>query len=242
MSLIAALLAATVRHRRPALVASVLLAIGHAAASWRWPWVSDRLFPVSVAVVLMLAALTAVSRFARRPGTLAVRPERHVFEAPAGPAPVYAALCCLALAAGLLSRVLCDARTDGLRPFELVWAVFWLIVAVRLIDLAWRGSGAQFRPDGIRNRDVFGSVTVPWAALDPDLPPLPSRQSTVLLTYARPGLVHRRGVVLNRRLLRADTVDARFLARVVQHYLRHPEDRPTIGTPTEYARLLRRLA
>lgn len=242
MPLIAGLLAATVRHRRPALVAGLVLATGHVTALWWWPRLAGRLFTGSVALVAVLVILMIIGWSQAKPSTLTVRPERHAFEAPAGPAPVYAALCCLAVAAGQLASTLRDLRADRLAPFNLVWTALWLLVAARWVFLAWSGLGARLTPAGVRNRDVFGSVAAPWAAFDSYLSAVAApRQPNVLVTYARPELVRLRGVVLSRRLLRADTVDALFLAGVLQHYVHHPEHRQAIGAHAEYARLLRAL-
>jgi hypothetical protein len=225
------LFAATVRHRRPILLAALVPAAAHAAALRWWPW----FFALSVVLVVVLVVLMVAGWSQPKPRTLTVRPERHVFEAPAGAAPVYAALCTLTVATGQLGSILRDPP----HSFDLVWTAVWLLVAARWMVLAWDGLGVRLSPDGIRNRDVFGTVTAPWLALDRDVPPVAAPgQPNVLLTFARPDLVRLRGVVLSRRLLRADTVDAPFLAEVLRHYLTHPDARRSIGTPAELSRLL----
>ena len=231
MRVIPDLFAATVRHRRPILSAALAPAAAHAATLRSWPW----LYALSVVLVVVLVVLMVAGWSQPKVRTLTVRSERQVFEAPAGPAPVYVALCCLTVATGQLGSVLRDRP----RLFDVVWTVLWLLVAARWIMLAWDGLGVRLSPDGVRNRDVFGTVMTPWLALDRDVPPVAAPgQPNVLLTVARPDLVRLRGVVLSRRLLRADTVDAPFLAEVLRHYLAHPDARRSIGTTAELSRLL----
>jgi hypothetical protein len=236
---ITALFAATARHRHPVVAIALVLAVGHAAARWWWPWT----FAMSVALVVVLAVLMIVGWSQPAVRTLTARPERQAFEAPAAAAPVYAALCFLTVATGQLGSLLRDVRSDRLPAFDVMWTLLWLLVAARWLVLAWAGSGVRPTPDGIRSRDVFGTLRVPWVALDRGVPPVADRgRRSVVLTYARPELVRRSGPVLSRRVLRADPVDASVLAEVLRHYLAHPEARPAIGTLAELSRLLRSLS
>jgi hypothetical protein len=51
-----------------------------------------------------------------------------------------------------------------------------------------------------------------------------------------PVLVRREGLFANRRRMRTDTVDPRFLCAAIRHYAVHPEHRSAIGTRAEYER------
>jgi hypothetical protein len=59
------------------------------------------------------------------------------------------------------------------------------------------------------------------------------------LPYARPDLVRRRGIALSHHSIRADNIDATFLAFAINRYLVDPSRRAAIGTHLEYADLLR---
>lgn len=117
---------------------------------------------------------------------------------------------------------------------------FLLLVGVGLhIAAGWRGLSVQLRPEGVYQRDFAGSLTVPWEALAPGRPSRPGvRASTLALTYARPELVRRRGIlVLGGRRLRIDNVHPWFIADAIRQYVDHPQHRAAIGEPAEYQRL-----
>ncbi|TDC84455.1 hypothetical protein E1193_05830 [Micromonospora sp. KC606] len=61
------------------------------------------------------------------------------------------------------------------------------------------------------------------------------------MAFAKPQLVRRRGISWSRKVLRADNVDAGFLAAEIRHYVCHPEYRAAIGSQAEYQRLLAEL-
>ncbi|MFG2106163.1 hypothetical protein [Micromonospora chersina] len=65
-----------------------------------------------------------------------------------------------------------------------------------------------------------------------------ARTKILALTYARPELVRRRGLVLGHQLLSIDNVAGWFIADAIRHYVTHPERRAAIGTEAEYGRLL----
>jgi hypothetical protein len=119
-----------------------------------------------------------------------------------------------------------------------ILAVLLAVLSVVSITAAWRGIGVQLRPDGLQDRSMLGTLTVPWDALTTaSLPPTTPSALLLRLAYARPELVRATGLPLTRRI-RADTVNALFLAHTLHHYLIHPERRQRIGTAAGYTELL----
>ena len=120
-----------------------------------------------------------------------------------------------------------------------VLAVLLVVLTVLQIAGVWRGMGVRLGPDGLKDRSVLGTLTVPWDALTTSsLPPTTPTALVLRLTYARPELVRAAGLPLTRRRIRTDTVNALFLAHAVHHYLVHPERRRGIGTAAGYTELI----
>ncbi|MFF5225383.1 hypothetical protein [Dactylosporangium sp. NPDC000521] len=120
-----------------------------------------------------------------------------------------------------------------------VLAVMLVVLTALQIAGVWRGIGVQLGPDGLKDRSLLGTLTVPWDALTTaSLPPTTPTALVLRLTYARPELVRVAGLPLTRRQIRTDTVNALFLAHAVHHYLVHPERRQGIGTAAGYTELI----
>jgi hypothetical protein len=238
-SMIHAVLAATVRHRHAILVIGALVALGNAAAVGLAPHLGQLLFFPLLAVVLTIMALAIPSWQQTRPAILIVQPQTPAFGTPAPVWPVYVTLCCLAPFSAQVGALIRSSRHGDLGILDTVLDVPWLLLVTLLLAQAWRGHGAQLRPDGIHQSYVLGSLTVPWEALPIGTPDPPTgRPSTLRLAYAEPHLVRRRGMPLSRHALRTDNVDAGFLAATIHYYVCHPEHRAAIGTQQEYRRLL----
>ncbi|MEU2611921.1 hypothetical protein ABZ570_10105 [Micromonospora sp. NPDC007271] len=233
--MIATILRATARHRRTILAAGVVVAVVDAAAAALVPYGGQRLIPV-LAVVGVLLSLGLASWLQRRPAMFVAQPDVPAFDGPVRAGPVYLALCVLLLAAEAVGKLLrsvgTSAALDSLLP-----AISMLFFAALFVVATWRGLGVQLRPEGVRVREVWGTLTVPWEALPVGQTHRPADQPTRLrLVCARPELVRRRGRVA-KETLPTDNIDAQFLADVIRYYVLHPERRGAIGTEVEHRRL-----
>ncbi len=203
---------------------------------------------LSVGVLAMGAAglvLLAVTR--RPPAALVPDPGTPAFRTVPQAWPVHFAIMMaflsteeILLALGNADRVRSgDRALQGLAVMQWSAAGALLAVAALWVATAWRGIGVQLRPSGLVDRQALGTLIVPWEALAPAYP-IPGRPQarSLVLTYARPELIQRRGIVFGRCRLATQGVDAVFLGRVIGHYLAHPEHRSAIGTETEYGRVL----
>jgi hypothetical protein len=209
------------RFRRQILVAEVILAVAHC-----------------VALISIVLAVLAAGRY--RPATLDADPEQRIFDTPASPIPVFVFTTFLAFEA----RSLADSwqilqADDGSELMDVILAVLIPVLLALLFVMAWRSRGVRLRPDGLLDRQPFGSLFVPWEAFDIEHPVGPgARNSEIALSYQRPDLVRRRGVlVFSRRAVRIRNVDWTFFAWVIRHYVSYPGHRPAIGSEAELRRL-----
>ncbi|MGN9764753.1 hypothetical protein ACTMS2_06250 [Micromonospora sp. SD12] len=120
-------------------------------------------------------------------------------------------------------------------------------LAVLLAVLLWRRvPSVALTPAGIEASHPLQQVRVPWEALDPAVPSLSYRRSTVLRLPVRSrDQVRLRGIGSRRHtVVETGELDVApdVLASAIQHYAAHPEHRAAIGTPQEYARLRSALA
>ncbi|MFG2053417.1 hypothetical protein ACGFI9_05220 [Micromonospora sp. NPDC048930] len=226
--------AVTVRRRRLiltiALVLAVVLAVGRRPSSRL-----DLILLNATFLACVLAMLLAVLASRRpRPAALLVKPEVRAFATEPSAFQI-----CMAVGLTFFSSLFLG--TGHLAGMGLINVLpFLLLVAVGLhLAGGWRGVAVELRPDGVCQRDFAGSLTVPWEALAPGRPARPAVNASALaLTYARPDLVRRRGIlVLGRRQLRIDNVHPWFIADTIRHYVDHRQHRAAIGEPAEYQRL-----
>ncbi|MEV0001084.1 hypothetical protein AB0H28_02205 [Micromonospora sp. NPDC050980] len=235
--MIDAISAAVVRHRRPVLVAGVLVAAGNAAAMGYAPDVARALFlPL---LLLTLAALTlAIISLGSRPAALVVLPQHPAF---APPVPARLPLLTLGLlgsASATVGAYLRSTEAGIGTTFDAVVGALWLGVIALLVAAAWRGHDLLLSPTGVRTIGLLGSRRVPWeAGPGVAVPSDVERAPRLRLTIATPALARRRGLV-GRATVPVNSVDPRFLAAVVSHYVTHPQHRAAIGTADEYRRLL----
>ncbi|MFU8855177.1 hypothetical protein ACNAW0_30085 [Micromonospora sp. SL1-18] len=229
--MLAALFAVTVRYRRLILTLSPVLAVGLA-------WgrrLSDWLGLILIIAALLVGVLGVLALGRSRPAALLVKPEVRAFATEPGASQILIAVMLTFSASQLL----------GLPLGEVVGGLFMvlpflLLVAIGMqVAAGWRGVSLELRPDGVCQRDVTGSLMVPWEALAPGSPSRPAvGASTLALTYTQPDLVRRCGILpLGRRRLRIDNIHPWFLADTIRHYVDHPQHRPAIGEPAEYQRL-----
>ncbi|MFI2652801.1 hypothetical protein [Micromonospora fulviviridis] len=235
--MLAKVFAVTVRYRRPilaiALVLAVVLAVGRRLSDWL-----DLILLNATFLAGVLAFSLAVLAYRRlRPAALLVKPEVRAFATEPSASQIHLAVGFTFLA----SQFLGTGHLDGVGLFNV--APFLLLVVAGLHGAGgWRGVSVELRPDGVCQRDVTGSLMVPWEALAPGRPSRPAvNAATLALTYARPDLVRRRGILPLGRRLRVDNVHPWFIADTIRHYVDHPQHRATIGEPAEYQRLLHAL-
>jgi hypothetical protein len=97
-----------------------------------------------------------------------------------------------------------------------------------LLPLQWRSVlgpfGMFLRPDGVLDRQLFGSVFVPWEAA----PTATTTRSGIKLQIAHPDLVVRRGLRPGTTIRTG--ADRGFTAWAINLYAARPDYRPAIGT------------
>ncbi|OKI84558.1 hypothetical protein [Micromonospora sp. CB01531] len=230
--MLAALFAVTVRHRRLILSLSLVLAVGLA-------WgrrLSDWLDLILLIATILTAVLGALALRRSRPAALLVKPEVRAFATAPSASQILIAVTLTFLTSHLLGTRYLGEVFGGL----FMVLPFLLLVAVGVqVASGWRGISIELRPEGVCQRDVTGSLMVPWEALAPGRPFQPAvGAATLALTYAQPDLVRRRGILpLGRRRLRIDNVHPWFIADAIRYYVDHPQHRAAIGEPSEYQRL-----
>ncbi|WP_146605618.1 hypothetical protein [Micromonospora craterilacus] len=102
----------------------------------------------------------------------------------------------------------------------------------------WRGVGVILTPDGIRSDRYLGTLTIPWDALADVQPVQPAdARGEVRLTYTRPELLRRTGLLPHRDRIYFEGTDRDLIADAVAHYAAHPAARSTIGSHTGYENL-----
>jgi hypothetical protein len=234
---------AMTRHRRVVLAVALAAAAGYPVRRWFAPpgdrALDDLLFVGLLAALVISLVLLIVTSLAERPAVFIVQPEEPSFNTPPSFPEVATALLLTLAASRQVGSLVVSIKSHDPLLDNAVLAVIWIAGSFLLVVGAWRGMGVHLRPEGLRWRQPTGSISVPWEALAPGYPLRPAiRAGTLALTYARPELVRRRGLVLSQRLLRIDTVHAWFIADAIRHYVTHPECRAAMGTEAEYRRLL----
>ncbi|BCY07868.1 hypothetical protein L3i22_029560 [Actinoplanes sp. L3-i22] len=131
---------------------------------------------------------------------------------------------------GILGFVLIvpDTETDIL---PMTWSLGAFIVV--FLGLCARatltGIGLTISSEGLRADKFAGTVTVPWAAIDPGQ--IWSGPFEVHLRYRAPELIRTSGWVVNPGKLRVDGVVPEFAAATLRHYAAESDQRELIGTP-----------
>ncbi|MEU9739566.1 hypothetical protein AB0E12_10300 [Micromonospora chersina] len=234
--------AATARHRHVVVLFGLLVAGVNAAAVGFAPSLAQVLFTPLLLLALAAVVLSVVF-VGIRPASFVVLPQVPAFATPAPAWKVFFALGFLGPASASVGALVRSAREGMVSTLDLGFTISWLALVALLVVEAWRGHEVQLRPDGIRHRWVLGSLTVPWEALPTaHVAPRADRPTRLRMTFAEPLLVRRRGLPWSWNAVRTDSVDARFLAAAIRHYVGHPEHRAAIGSQAEYRRLLADLA
>ncbi|MEU9824785.1 hypothetical protein [Micromonospora chersina] len=234
--------AAAVRHRHVVLLLGLLVAGVNAAAVGFTPSLGQVLFPPLALLALAVLVLSVIA-MGIRPAAFIVLAPVPAFATPAPAWKVFFVLGFLGPASASAGAMVRSARADIVSTLDVVLTISWLALIALLLVEAWQGHGVQLRPDGVRHRWVLGSLTVPSQALPTThVAPGADRPSRLRMAFGEPLLVRRRGIPWSWNALRTDSVDARFLAAAIRHYVGHPEHRAAIGSDGEYRRLLAQLA
>lgn len=241
----------TLRHRRLILGGGIGLSVVCSGmqllvAPASFGWLALTLLPL-VAAVAFMGLAGGFSSYPRL-ATFVVDLTDPAFRTLPDARQVYATVGASFLAAGQFGNAVAGvkrAATLGypeLRVMSLVTAaaiVPAVVLGACLVVSVWRDTlGVQLRTDGLVARFPLGTLIVPWEALAPGYPLLRSPWArSLVLTYARPDLVRRRGLTFGRRRISADTVDPRFLGAAIAYYVAYPQCRAEIGTQAGYDRL-----
>jgi hypothetical protein len=195
---------------------------------------------LSVNILLPFALLlgSAVSARSYHPAKLAARPAVPAFDVPANPGVVlgtagYTFLGVTSL--GILTSDIEAATTDVW--FSASIAAIWAGLLAAFWSSALGRFGVRLTPAGIVDRQVFGSLFVPWDALAIPHSAYPHDAQQVTLYLAHPELVRRRGLRLRSpTMLSAAGVDAELLARAIHEYSNRPDLRSAMGSEAELHR------
>jgi hypothetical protein len=162
----------------------------------------------------------------------------RVFATPRLGANVLMGLCFVPLLA--LGAVICGLEIAAGRHLIESWLGIAgaFCFATLALWAAWKGIGVRLTPDNILVDRASGTVIIPWAAVDPERPVVPTDDDfSVRPVLAKPELVTRSGLVSGSTKLSFEGVDQEFVAAVVAHYAAEPERRSAIGTAGELDRL-----
>jgi hypothetical protein len=200
------------------------------------------MFAVTGALFLLMLALSLLAAVHHRPAVLEVRPERRAFGTAADLAPVFSAAAFIVLAGALVTEDVGDI-VDGeeLWGLNVVTAALWAFAVLFHLYVALGPFGVRLHPEGVADRQPFGSLFVPWEAFATVHPAVSGRNGRLDLYYERPELVRRRGLLPSGRSLRSGT-DPAYLAAAIHQYVTNAECRSAIGSETELRRLTARLA
>jgi hypothetical protein len=217
------------RRRRPVLVAAVAVALLLTAVSTVVPG-------LGLIVLGVVVALTLLGLASREPRTDDFVLVDGGFATARSSVPVTWALAGLGLAAVVFA--------EGVRDEATPWAPWLTLLAAYVLPLVvchygvWRGIGITLTPDGLRADKLTGAVFVPWDALSADqFAPPPNDDGQLIVRYAHPEQVRRFGFPIDLDRASFTHTSSAFAAAAIQHYVTHPEQRPSIGTPSALAAL-----
>lgn len=109
------------------------------------------------------------------------------------------------------------------------------VLAAGQVPALWRDTGLAIRPDGLHLTLRYGSMTVPWDALEPTQPE--HEDGPIRLAFRQPGRVRTSGWV-PRRVVALDGGQEEAAAAAIRYYLANPAERALIGTAEGHARFL----
>ncbi|MEU8241313.1 hypothetical protein AB0C07_23960 [Actinoplanes missouriensis] len=231
-----------VARRRVLVLAASLLVVAVFEVLHEATEIGDVWFLVLAAHAFLIISLIVYSGTVTRlyhPALLVARPDVPAVDVPPSPGPVLAAAG-FTIASGKIGIGTGRDVAAGVDvAFDAPLLGLWLVLIVALwVAALWR-NGVRLRPDGILDRQIFGSLFVPWEALSTPHAAYAFDPYRISLFLAHPERTRRRGLRQgNRAMLPAAGVDAELLARAIHEYANRPELREAIGSPDELARFL----
>ncbi|GAA1621792.1 hypothetical protein [Actinoplanes couchii] len=184
-----------------------------------------------------LVFAAAVSGRQHHPAVLVARPAVPALDVPVNPWMVLGAAGYTILGARTLGNLTRDLLDDGGVWLWAGFAGFWLLLLAGFWAAALGRFGVRLTPEGIVDRQVLGSLFIPWGALSGPVPAFAFDAHQVTLVVEDTGRIGRRGVRAgDPAVLPATGVNAELLARAIHEYVNRPELRPAIGTEAELAR------
>lgn len=248
-AMLSAMATGTIRHRRLIHGMGVGLAAACAWIGLRMPPTSAVgfvvvLLPMPLALTSWVLGVVAMSR--PRPAMLVVDSGISAFRTLPDARLVYLAIGSALMSAvgpgtGIEGAERATARGDPDLPFMIgaaaVMVGLWVVAAALWAVRVWSDvPHVQLRRDGLVARSPLGTLTVPWEAMAPGYPRL-AWGGGLMLSYARPDLVRRHGLMFGGRQISAEGVDPRFLGAAIAYYVAYPQCRAEIGTQAGYDRL-----
>ncbi|SNR68164.1 hypothetical protein [Actinoplanes regularis] len=199
---------------------------------------SRSFFSLNVLPMVLLLAVGFAGR-SFRPAKLVARPELPAFDVPADPGMILCGAAFSFMYVQQMGGLIHEFVEDRDLWFLMIFGVLWIGLLVPFWRAALGRIGVRLRPDGIVDRQLHGSLFVPWEALALPHPAFAYDPQRVTLFLAHPGLVRRRGLRMgSTALLPAVGVNAELLARAIHEYAHRPELRPAIGSAAELARFM----
>ncbi|GIF21472.1 membrane protein implicated in regulation of membrane protease activity [Actinoplanes tereljensis] len=191
-------------------------------------------FGALTVLTVSLYGLSVVAILLYHPRRLLVRPSLRAFDTPLNPNRTLHAGAFTFLGAGLLVQRAGDQDRSGeLWQFGVVASIALAVLTVVIWYLGWRWHGVRLTPDGLIDRQPFGSVFVPWAALAADEPAVSIGRNQIALYFEHPELVVKHGYRPGSSHFLTAGADADLLAGVIAGYVAEPERRAAIGTEAE---------
>jgi hypothetical protein len=190
-------------------------------------------FSVMMVLTVVLYGLSILTILLYHPRFLLARPALGAFDAPLNPSRVLHAAAFLFLGTSLITQ----RRGVALGVVGTIAVTVLLIVTAGIFYLGWRWHGVRLTRDGITDREPFGSLFVPWAALAAHDPAVSIGRNQIALYFDRPELVVSRGYRPGTSHFLSAGADADLLVRTITAYVTDPDRRASIGTEAELGRL-----
>ncbi len=220
-------------------ILAVTLVVSAGFEIWRQSSVVDLPWFVDLVVRLVLPFglilwMISINR-SHHPAVLLTRPTVPALEVPPNPGMIIGAAGYTVLGARTIGMAIRDLNAGTDLVFSVIYLAFFLLALVMFWASALGRAGIRLYPEGIVNRQLLGSVFIPWDSLGGPVPAFAYRPDRVTLKLDGP--VRKQGFALgDPTVLSALGVSAELLARAIHEYANRPDLRPHIGTEEETER------
>ncbi|SNT17654.1 hypothetical protein SAMN06264365_1521 [Actinoplanes regularis] len=225
-------------RKRLFMLGMVVVAASMGVLTQLGPWgVWTATLAVTVTLFLLMLRLSQLAAARYHPALLFVRAEPPSFASPVNLAPVFTAAAFVILCGGIVAENVGDiVNGDELWLMDAATAGLGMLAVAVHLYVALGSFGVRLYPEGIHDRQPFGSLFVPWEALAVPRAALPRDTQQVILYLAHPELVRKRGLRGgDPHLLSAAGINAEFLARAIHEYANRADLRPAIGSEAALA-------